>query len=151
MEELTSIKEILEKNGKYTGLTAGTSMRPIIHQGRDNIIVVKPEGRLKKYDVPVYQLPSGKYVMHRIIEVHDDHYIIMGDNLKHREYVTDDMICGRLIGYYRKGKHYVDCDNNKFYKLYAKLWTALIPIRPLTMFINRCFAFVDRRILKREK
>lgn len=150
MEEFNSIREILEKNGKYTGLTRGTSMRPIIHQGRDNIIVVKPEGRLKKYDVPVYQSKSGKYIMHRIVEVHDDHYIIIGDNLKTKEYVTDDMIVGKLVGYYRKGKRYIDCDNNKLYRLYAKIWVGLYPIRSFTMFVNRCFAFIDRRILKRE-
>lgn len=150
MEELQSIKEVLEKNGKYTGLTMGTSMRPIIHQRRDNIIVVKPEGRLKKYDVPVYVTKSGKYVMHRIIEVHDDHYIIMGDNLNTKEYVTDDMIIGRLIGYYRKGKKYIDCDNNKLYRAYSKLWVALIPFRPFTMFINRCVWYVEKKILKRE-
>ncbi len=149
MEEFSSIKEILDKTGTYTGYTYGTSMRPIIHQRRDNIIVVRPEGRLKKYDVPVYVTKSGKYVMHRIIEVHDDHYIIMGDNLKKREYVTDDMICGKLVGYYRKGKRYIDCDNNKFYRMYAKIWTKMIPLRPITMFINRCFAWVDRHILKR--
>ena len=108
MDEFTSIKEILDKTGKYTGLTAGTSMRPIIHQNRDNIIVVKPTGRLKKYDVPVYQTKNGKYIMHRIIEVYDDHYITMGDNRRDREYVTDDMICGVLVGYFRKGKKYVD-------------------------------------------
>lgn len=150
MEELSSIREILEKNGKYTGLTRGTSMRPIIHQGRDNIIVVKPEGRLKKYDVPVYQSNTGKYIMHRIVEVHDDHYIIIGDNLKAKEYVTDDMIVGKLVGYYRKGKTYIDCDNNKLYRLYAKIWVKLYPIRSFTMFVNRGICFIERRILKRE-
>lgn len=150
MDEFNSIKEILEKSGKYTGLTKGTSMRPIIHQGRDNIIVVKPVGRLKKYDVPVYLSPQGKYIMHRIVEVHDDHYIIIGDNLKTKEYVTDDMIVGKLVGYYRKGRRYIDCDNNKLYRLYSKIWVALYPIRPFTMFINRGFTWIDRHILKRE-
>lgn len=149
MEEFTSIKEILEKTGKYTGLTRGTSMRPIIHQGRDNIIVVKPEGRLKKYDVPVYQSKTGKYIMHRIVEVHDDHYIIVGDNLKTREYVTDDMIVGKLVGYYRKGKRYIDCDKNKLYRLYSKLWVAILPLRPFTMFVNRGILWIERHILKR--
>ena len=149
MEEFTSIKEILDKTGKYTGLTRGTSMMPIIHQNRDNIIVVKPTGRLKKYDVPVYQLKSGRYVMHRIIEVYDDHYVIVGDNLKNKEYVTDDMICGVLVGYFRKGKKYVDCNKTKWYKLYSRIWVALLPIRPVFMFVNRCVSFVERRILKR--
>ena len=151
MQEFTSIKECLEQTGKYTGLTMGTSMRPIIHQQRDNIIVVKNTERLKKYDVAVYQLKSGKYVMHRVVEVHDDHYIIVGDNLKMREYVTDDMVCGRLIGYYRKGKRYIDCDNNKLYRLYSRIWVALMPIRPVFIFMNRCIVWFENHILKRIK
>lgn len=149
MEEFTSIKDILEKTGKYTGLTTGTSMRPIIHQHRDNIIVVKPTGRLKKYDVPVFQTKDGKYIMHRIIEVYDDHYITMGDNRRDREYVTDDMICGVLVGYFRKGKKYVDCQKTKWYKIYSRVWVALMPLRPISMFINRCLDIIDRHILKR--
>lgn len=147
--EFDSMKDILDKAGIFTGLTHGTSMRPIIHQNRDNIIVVRPEGRLKKYDVPVYMNKKGQYVMHRIIEVHDDHYIIMGDNVNYKEYVTDDMICGKLVGYYRKGKTYIDCENNKLYKLYVKIWTKLIPIRPFTMFVNKCFVWADIHIFKR--
>ena len=126
-------------------------MRPMIHQGRDNIIVVRPKGRLKKYDIPVYILPSGKYVMHRIIEVHDDHYIIMGDNLLKREYVTDDMICGQLIGYYKNGKKYIDLNTNKGYKLYSRIWVALIPIRPLYMKVKGAVLKVLRPIYHKIK
>ena len=151
MSDYSSIKEILDKTGLYTGLTMGNSMEPLIHQQRDNIIVVKNAERLKKYDVAVYQLKTGKYVMHRVVEVHPDHYIIVGDNLKMREYVTDDMICGRLVGYYKKGKRYIDCDNNKLYRLYSRVWVALMPIRPLTIFINRCFTWFENHISKRIK
>ena len=62
-----SIEQIIAEKGIYTGLTRGTSMWPLIHQGRDNIIIVRPRGRLKKYDVPVYRTPGGKYIMHRIV------------------------------------------------------------------------------------
>ena len=98
MPDSLSIKEIIDKYGTYTGLTMGTSMRPLLHQQKDNIIVVKPKGRLKKYDVALYVTDYGKYIMHRVVEVHPDHYIITGDNLLAKEYVTDDMICGKLFG-----------------------------------------------------
>jgi hypothetical protein len=146
MEEFTSIKEILDTYGKYTGLTSGTSMWPLIHHQKDNIIVVKPTGRLKKYDVPVYVTPAGKYVMHRIIEVYDDHYIIMGDNLLKKEYVTDDMICGKLVGFYKNGKKYIDCENSKMYKLYSRFWVALRPIRPAIQFVDRGFRWIYRHL-----
>lgn len=54
-----SIEQIIAEKGIYTGLTRGTSMWPLIHQGRDNIIIVRPRGRLKKYDVPVYRTPAA--------------------------------------------------------------------------------------------
>ena len=148
MEEYTSIKEILEKTGTYTGLTVGISMKPLLHQQKDNIIVVHPEGRLEKYDVALYVTKSGKYIMHRVIEVHEDHYIIMGDNLMKREYVTDDMICGKLIGFYKNGKRYIDCENSKLYKLYSRIIVAIIPLKPAYFFVRRCLGFVKRKILK---
>lgn len=148
MAEYTSIKEILEKTGTYTGLTVGTSMQPLLHQQKDNIIVVKPKGRLKKYDVALYVTSYGKYIMHRIIEVHSDHYIIMGDNLLVKEYVTDDMICGKLVGFYKNGKRYVDCENSRLYKLYSRLWVALRGLRPAFLFIKRALGYVKRTTKK---
>lgn len=148
MNEFNSIKEILDTCGQYTGLTVGTSMNPLIHHQKDNIIVVKNHERLKKYDVPVYQGKNGQYIMHRIVEVHPDHYVIIGDNLMVKEYVTDDMIVGKLVGFYKNGKHYIDCENNKLYKLYSRVWVALYPVRPVYHFARRCLSFVKRRILK---
>ena len=43
-----SIEQIIAEKGIYTGLTRGTSMWPLIHQGRDNIIIVRPRGRAKE-------------------------------------------------------------------------------------------------------
>lgn len=147
MSDTRTIKEILDTTGKYTGLTRGMSMHPLIHELRDNIIVVKNEGRLKKYDVPVY-LVRGKYVMHRVVKVCDDHYVIVGDNRKEKEIVTDDMICGVLVGFYKDGKRYIDCQNSFWYKLYSRIWVALLPIRPLVMFMMRVFGKI-RRIFKK--
>ena len=147
MSEDKSIKEILDTTGAYTGLTRGVSMHPLIHELRDNIIVVKNKERLKKYDVPVYEI-NGKYIMHRVVKVCDDHYVIVGDNRVEKEYITDDKICGVLVGFYKNGKHYVDCQNSFWYKLYSRLWVALLPIRPLIVFLMRCFGKI-RRIFKK--
>ncbi len=150
MAEYTSIKEALDESGTYTGLTRGNSMQPLLYQGRDNIIVVKNKGRLKKYDIPVYLMPSGKYIMHRIIEVKDDHYVIMGDNRLEKEYVTDDMIVGVLVGFYRRGKKYIDLKTNKAYKLYSRIWVALVPVKPVLVFANRCIDYLRRHIFERK-
>ena len=67
----------------------------------------------------------------------------------YKEHVTDDKICGKLVGYYHFGKKYIDLEKNIGYKLYSRIWVALIPIRPFTMFLNRCLNFVDKRTFKR--
>lgn len=149
MPDSLSIKEIIDKYGTYTGLTMGTSMRPLLHQQKDNIIVVKPKARLKKYDVALYVTDYGKYIMHRVVEVHPDHYIITGDNLLAKEYVTDDMICGKLAGFYKNGKKYVDCENGKLYKIYSRVWVALKPLRPISIFAQRGFSFIKRKVFKK--
>ena len=144
-----SIKEIIARTGKYTSLTSGRSMWPLLHQHQDNIIVVKPEGRLKKYDIALYETKYGKYIMHRVIEVHDDHYIIIGDNCITKEYVTDDMVCGVLAGFYKNGKKYIDCQNGQAQKIYSRIWTALYPLRPALLFLEKCAGFAKHRIFKK--
>ena len=149
MEQTQSIKEILDTYGKYTGLTMGTSMEPLIHEQQDNIIVVKNKGRLKKYDVAVYVTPQGKYIMHRVVKVCDDHYVIVGDNLLKKEYVTDDMICCVLVGFYKKSKKYIDCTSSKKYMIYSKIWVALLPIRPAILLFPRGVNWIKRHIFKK--
>jgi signal peptidase I len=149
MAEYSSIKEALDKCGTYTGLTMGGSMWPLIHQQKDNIIVVKCDYPLKKYDVPVYITKSGKYVMHRIIDVKPDCYVIMGDNLLVKEYVTQDMIIGKLVGFYKNGKKYIDVENSKAYKLYSRISVALIPVRPVIFAVHKFFYKIKIRVTKR--
>ena len=58
----------------------GVSMLPMLRQGIDSVELSPLPDKLKKYDLPVYQYPSGKYVMRRVVKVRDDHYVCLGDN-----------------------------------------------------------------------
>ncbi len=147
-EILTDVGAALEAYGKYTGLTSGYSMWPLLRHHKDNIIVVKKEGRLKKYDIALYRRKNGNYVLHRVTQVHDGYYIIVGDHCTYEEKVTDAMVCGVLAGFFRNGKRYIDCREGKAQKLYAKIWVALRPLRPLLLFAERCVRFIKRRIFK---
>ncbi|HIU68495.1 MAG TPA: S24/S26 family peptidase [Candidatus Scubalenecus merdavium] len=144
MEQPQTIEHVLQRYGHYTGVTKGNSMWPLLHENKDNIIVLKTQGRLKKYDVPVYIAESGKYTLHRIVRVRENDYVIMGDNLLTKEYVTDSQICGRLAGFYKNGKKYVDCDTSRLYKLYSRVWVFLIPVRPCIMALHRFLSKLKR-------
>lgn len=96
---MSDFRTELEKHGKIIYTNVGDSMMPLIKQGRDVLIIEKNNGRLKKYDVPLYRRDSGQYVLHRILKVQESDYVICGDNRSRRETgITDRHIIGVLTG-----------------------------------------------------
>ena len=127
MSQKSHIEQMLERDGVIVYKTRGVSMRPMLKQNRDLVTVRKFEGRLKKYDVPLYRRKAGGYVLHRIIGLKDDCYIIRGDNTFKKEYVPDSEVLGVLTEFKRKGRdHSVDSAG---YKLYARFWNLIYPLR----------------------
>lgn len=99
-------EDILNRGETLYYTNVGDSMMPLIKQGRDVLIIEpKPSGRLKKDDVPLYKRDSGQYVLHRIVKVRDEDYLIRGDNRYYTEKgIMDRHIIGLLTGIIRDGK-----------------------------------------------
>ncbi len=113
------ITEKLSLGAHITIQPKGTSMLPLIHQGRDEVILKKPDGRLKKFDIVFYKRASGQFVLHRIIKVRKNDYILCGDNQTDYEYnITDDMILAVVDGLIIDGKtvSVTDCEYLKYAK-----------------------------------
>ena len=145
MMNKSTFEEQLEKHGKLIYTNVGDSMLPLIRQDKDLLIIEKPNGRLKKYDVPLYRRDTGKYVLHRILKVRKKDYVICGDNRWKREYgITDRHIIGVLTGIVRNGRT-VPVTSRK-YRLYVHLWCDLFPVRA---FIIRAKMKLEREIRKR--
>ena len=137
----SSFEEILEKDGVLFYTNVGDSMNPLIVQGRDALIIEKVKGRLNKYDIPLYKRSNGQYVLHRILKVRKDDYVICGDNRYAKEYgITDKDIIGVLTKIVRDGKE-IKLEGFK-YRLYLFLWCDLFIIRA---FILRVIFFIKRR------
>ena len=62
------IRESLEGGRTVSFSPRGVSMLPMLRQERDTIELSPIVGRLKKYDLPLYQRESGQYVLHRIVK-----------------------------------------------------------------------------------
>ena len=136
----TTFEEILARDGQLVYTNVGDSMLPLIRQGRD-LLVIKPKtGRLKKYDIPLYRRDSGQYVLHRILKVRPDDYVICGDNRWSREYgITDRHVVGVLTAIIRDGQEIPMTDWRL--RLYAHLWCDLFPLRAG---ILRCLSVMKR-------
>ena len=121
---------------------AGVSMLPMLRQKKDSVELAPLPEKLKKYDLPVYRYPSGKYVMHRVVAVKDTHYVCLGDNTWRYETIYPDMLIG-VVSAFKRGDKRIEVDALG-YRLYSRIWVALFPLRKCLHRFKRWL----RRLLK---
>ena len=128
MSDFEKKREIIEDLGAYVSAPTGKSMLPMLRGERDTIRVEKAQGRLRKYDVALYARGDGRHILHRVIHVREKDYVFRGDNCYFREPgITDEMIIGRLVGFWKDEK-YVSCDAFS-YRAYVYFRMASYPLR----------------------
>ena len=140
---MTSLEELLRRDGVLVYKTRGRSMLPMLREDRDLVTVVPPKEPQKKGDVILFRLESGVYVLHRVIGTKEGLFITRGDNNYTADTAPVKEVLGVLTGFKRRGKEY--SVRHPGYRLYAFLWTALFPMRRAAFRIRRRL----RRILKR--
>lgn len=151
LEELLPIMtETLAAGGEVVFTPGGNSMLPLLHGGRDIVTLVKPNGSLQKYDLPLYRRSDGRFVLHRIVGRNADGYLMRGDNTFFTETgITDTDIIGVVISFERKGKK-VSCDSMG-YRLYSRIWVALYPIRRFILSAKQLPRRVYRKLLGKKE
>ena len=130
MEELLPFIEDAFKNNKnFTIPITGTSMLPLLVQGRDTVTLKKCTETLKIGDLPLYRRKDGAFVLHRVVKVEKNNtYTMCGDNqfLKEKG-ITGEQIIGIVTEITRKGKKF--SVESKKYQLYVKIGLLLLNIR----------------------
>lgn len=145
-DEVLCIEEVLKSEGVYVGAPCGVSMYPMLRNLKDTIIIRPVEGRLKKYDVPLYRRKE-KYILHRIVKVLPDGYVICGDNCANKEYdINDEKIIGVLTGFYRGDKQ-ISMDS-PVYKAYSRIWVFFYPIRKVYKKLRGILVRIVKRCLR---
>ena len=126
---MDSIETLLEREGAYVSVVVGHSMEPMLKERLDTVMVVPCEKRLKKYDVALYRV-GDKRVLHRVVKVLPDSYVMCGDNCVILERgITDSDVIGRLERAWR-GEKEIALDGFG-YKLYSRAKVLGFPIRKL--------------------
>ena len=115
------IREVLASGGEFRLYPHGTSMLPLLRQGRDSVALRSLDRPPQKYDILFYQRADGSYILHRVKEVTSEGLIMWGDNHTMLEYgVTEDMIIGYAARIFR-GENELDC-RSLTYRAYLRLW-----------------------------
>ena len=138
-----TFEKMLAEDGRLVYRTRGVSMEPMLRQNRDLVVIEVPASRLKKYDVALYKRGTS-YVLHRVIGVKDDHYLIRGDNTYALETVPDSAVLGVLTAFQRKGKKYSVTDRG--YRCYVRFWDAIYPLRALRAQFRRFAVGIARKL-----
>ena len=146
-----NIEEYIQNHGQLIITPVGVSMWPMLRGNRDTVLLVKPNGRLKKYDLPVYKRDNGSFIMHRVLEVHPDSYTVCGDHQVNPEYgIRDEQIIAVVKGFYRDEK-YISSED-KHYMRYCRFWCKSLKRRKMLMllpdFLKRCKSYAVRRAKK---
>ena len=135
-----TIREVMDSGGEFTIFPKGTSMLPLIVQGRDSVTLVKAE-EFRAGDIAFYQRENGQYVLHRIIGERDGTFTMCGDNQLAPEYgVKPEQIIAKAAYITRKGSKITP--RSLPYRLYVLLWRSF--------FIRRVY-FKLRRVFHGEK
>ena len=121
------IRECLEMGKNVRLSPKGTSMMPMLRQGIDTVVLSPVTGKLKKYDLPLYQRKGGQYVLHRIVKA-GECYTCVGDNQFELEKgLYHDQVIAVVVAFTRGKKRY--SVNDFGYQLYCRFWHHSRPFR----------------------
>lgn len=131
-----TIREVLDSGGEFTLFPRGTSMLPLIVEGRDSVTLEKRP--VRPGDIAFYRRADGSFVLHRAIAFADGAYTMCGDNqLVPEPGVAPEQVIAAVRYVTRRGKR-ID-GRSPGYRLYLLLWRS---------FLIRRIYFRLRRILR---
>ena len=142
----SSYEQELKNRGELIYTTTGMSMRPFLRSGEDLMVIeAKKEIRCRVRDVVLYRRDSGKYVLHRIMAVRKDDYVLCGDNCWQLEPgIRRDQVLGVLTDVIRNGKK---CSvSAPAYRLAVMAWWVGYPVRAAVLFGRYCLGVLWKRI-----
>lgn len=128
-ELLPIMEETLRAGGTVRLPITGTSMLPLLVEGRDTVTLQKAQKALQKNDLPLYRRKDGAFVLHRVVGVNDDGtYTMCGDNQWVKEPgIAQEQIIGVVAQITRKGKTFPV--GAAKYTCYVRVWQMLFPVR----------------------
>ena len=131
---MNNIERSIKELGYAVAPIAGTSMMPLLKEGRDRV-ELKPycHERLKKGDVVLYKKNDDTLVLHRIIKTENgEFFTVLGDHqFNNDEWVNKNQIIAVACGFFIKGRYVTE--KTRWYRLYKKIWLCNLNFRRIIL------------------
>ncbi len=134
------IDEVISSGGEFRMYPRGVSMQPLLTQGEDSVVLISL-GDVCVNDMILYRRDSGQFVLHRVIKINGDEYIMCGDNQGELERGIKKEHLLAKVKYFYKGTKKVTLDSEEYVKYLKKL-----PRRRRGLKIKSLFARAKRKI-----
>ncbi len=139
------IDEVLAGGGEFRLFPKGTSMLPLIVEGRDSVVLKRDSDRsIRKHDIVFYRRDDGHFVLHRILRIETDgSFTLCGDHQVTLERgVRHDQMIAYVPSFFR-GNRRIECTTFR-YRLYVVLWCCM-PLRRTVFFMRRILSRLRRK------
>ena len=129
---MINIERCIAELGYAVAPISGTSMLPLLKEGRDLVELENNLNNLKEGDVVLYKKNDGTLVLHRIIKADGgDFFTLLGDHqTEGAEQVKRSQKIAAARGFFINGR-YVD-EKARWYRIYKRVWLGIMSLR-------RCF------------
>ena len=131
---MNNIERSIKELGYAVAPIAGTSMMPLLKEGRDRV-ELEPcsQERLKKGNVVLYKKNDGTLVLHRIIKTENrESFTVLGDHqFKNAERVNKNQIIAVACGFFIKGRYVTE--KTRWYRMYKKIWLCNLNFRRIIL------------------
>ena len=119
--ETVAYEELLKQEGKIITHVVGWSMLPLLYD-RESIVIVESADRIPpgRGDVVLYKT-GDRYLLHRILHVREDEYLIRGDNTQVMEHIPKHSVLATMTGFYRHPDSRLISRNSLSYGIYRTL------------------------------
>ena len=146
------IEEVLSSGGEFRLYPKGTSMLPLLVQGKDSVVLKRREASLpaKKHDIAFYRRENGQFILHRVMKIESDGtYTMCGDN---QSLLEQGIYPRQIIGYvseiYKEDR--VCKISSLRYRIYVFFWS-IMPFRKAWRLLGRIRASIKRRLFGKKQ
>lgn len=132
------VERLLNNGQSVTIPVKGFSMRPMMRNGKDKVILfTHTKDDIKQGAVMLFR-HNGRHIMHRIIKIDGNNVTFAGDgNYRIVEQATKDDIIARVTSIKRPSGQIISLDSRRW-KIYSAIWLSLpATIRRYTLGLAR--------------